>query len=296
MPGFCVNCGAPLTGAFCNTCGARAVAPSAPSAQPVAPYAPPSPVQAVVPSASQTSGAAAKGSGLGKVLAIVGGVLVLLFVIGVGAAVYGVYWVKHKVTAYSSAVTGRASEPVKVENGDSCRLLSTADLQQVLGVTVEKSAEIVENSTPGCAYYTNPQAFAQLQRMAAEQARRQTEEVNNRPGPKDDNLGALLKDSNQMEGIVKTLGLTQPVQDGRVFAFTVQRHSGQNSWSGARLAESVVPGFEEVPGVGDHAMIGSFGHAFYLLKGDAMIYMETTWVPDARTRGAEIGKKIMGNL
>ncbi|MFZ0864606.1 MAG: hypothetical protein ABR881_00030 [Candidatus Sulfotelmatobacter sp.] len=284
-----------MTGAFCNKCGARAVLPGASTAQPVAPYAPPSPVQGAVQPASQSAGAA-KNSGLGKVLAIVGGVLLLLFVIAVGAGVYGVYWVKHKVTAYSSAVTGGSSEPIKVEKGDSCRLLSTEELQQVLGVTVEKSAEIVEGSTPGCAYYTNPQAFAQLQRMAAEQARRQTEAVNNRPGPKDDNLGALLKDTNQMEGIVKTLGLTQPVQDGRVFAFTVQRDSGRNSWSGARLAESVVPGFEEVPGVGDHAMIGSFGHAFYLLKGDAMIYMETTWVPDARTRGAEIGKKIMGNL
>ncbi len=183
-----------------------------------------------------------------------------------------------------------------LEKGDTCRLLSTAELQQVLGVTVEKSAEIMEDSAPGCAYYTNPQAFAQLQHMAAEQARRQTEEVNRRPGPKDDNLGALLKDTNQMEGIVKTLALTQPVEDGRVFAFTVQRGATPESWSGARLVQSAVPGFEEVSGIGDHAMIGAFGHAFYLMKGDAMIYMETTWVPDARSRGAEIGKKIIGNL
>jgi hypothetical protein len=305
MAGFCVSCGAPLTGAFCNACGARAVTPNPLPAQPIAP-APPPPVQAaaqpVLQTTGQPAGAAAKGSGLGKALAIVGGVLLLLFVMGVGAAVYGVYWVKHKVTAYTSAVTGGSGESIKgesikvVEKGDSCRLLSTAELQQVLGVTVEKSAEIVEGSTPGCAYYTNPQAFAQLQRMAIEQARRQVDEVNKRPGPKDDNLGALLKDANQMEGIVKTLGLTQPVQDGRVFAFTVQRDSGSNSWAGARLAESAVPGFEEVPGVGDHAMIGSFGHAFYLMKGDAMIYMETTWVPDARMRGAEIGKKIMEKL
>jgi hypothetical protein len=292
MPGFCVSCGTPLTGAFCNKCGARAVGLGASAAQPSAPS-----VQAAVPPASPGAGAAVKGSGLGKVLAIVGGVLVLLFVIGVGTAVYGVYWVKHKVTAYSSAVTGGPSEPIKVvEKGDSCRLLSTAELQQVLGVAVEKSAEIVEGSAPGCAYYTNPQAFAELQRMAAEQARRQTEEVNRRPGPKDDNLGALLKDTNQMEGIVKTLALTQPVEDGRVFAFTVQRGATPESWSGARLVQTAVPGFEDVPGVGDHAMIGSFGHAFYLMKGDAMIYMETTWVPDARLHGAEIGKKIIGNL
>jgi hypothetical protein len=298
MPGFCVSCGAPLTGAFCNKCGARAVAPSASTAQPSAPA---SPAQAAVPPASPTTGqiagTAAKGSGLGKVLAIIGGTLLLLFVIGVGAAVYGAYWVKHKVTAYSSALTGKSSEPIKVlEKGDSCRLLSTTDLQQVLGVTIEKSAEIEEDSAPGCAYYTNPQAFAQLQRMAAEQARRQTEEVNRRPGPKDDNLGALLKDTNQMEGIVKTLALTQPVEDGRVFSFTVQRGAGPDSWAGARLVQSAVPGFEEVSGIGDHAMIGAFGHAFYLMKGDAMIYLETTWVPDARARGAEIGKKIVGNL
>ncbi len=296
MAGFCVSCGAPLSGAFCNKCGARALSPSAPSAQPVASN-PPSPVQAAPPPAGQVAGTAAKSSGLGKVLAIVGGILVLLFVIGASAAVYGVYWVKHKVTAYSTAVTGRSSEPVKVvEKGDSCRLLSTAELEKVLGVTVEKSAEIMEDSAPGCAYYTNQQAFSKLQRMAMEQARRQTDEVNRRPGPKDNDLGALLKDTNQMEGIVKTLGLTGPVQDGRVFSFTLQRGGGPEAWSGARVAQAAVPGFEEVPGVGDHAMIGSFGHAFYVQKGDAMLYLETTWVPDAKARGTEISKKILGNL
>jgi hypothetical protein len=298
MPGFCVSCGAALSGAFCNSCGARAVPPSAPTQQAAA-VAPP--VQTAVPIASpatgQPVGTAAKGSGLGKVLAIVGGIFLLLLVIGVGSAIYGVYWVKHKVAAYTSAVTGAPSEPIKVvAKGDSCRLLSTTELQSVLGVAIEKSAEIVEDSAPGCAYYTNPEAFAQLQRMAAEQARRQTEEVNKRPGPKDDNLGALLKDANQMEGIVKTLGLTQPVKDGRVFSFTVQRDFGQDSWSGMRLTESAVPGFEEVSGVGDHAMIGAFGHAFYVLKGSAMIHLDTTWVPDARARGADLGRKIMGNL
>lgn len=300
MAGFCVNCGTPLTGAFCNNCGARAVSPSAaspvqPSAQPpVVPYTavpvtqtPPTP-QVVAP---------AKGSGLGKVLLIVGGVLVLLFVIGISAAMYGVYWVKHKVSSYTSAVTGGSSAPIKVvETGNSCRLLSTAELQKVLGVAIEKSAEIMENSTPGCAYFTNQEAFSQLQRMAAEQARRQTEEVNNRPGPKPDNLPALMKDANQLEGVVKTLAMTQPVQDGKVFSFTVQSNFGQDSWSGMRLTESAVPGFEEVPGVGDHAMIGAFGHAFYILKGDKMIYMDMTTVPDARTRGAQLGRKIMANL
>ena len=53
-----------------------------------------------------------------------------------------------------------------------CKLLSTADLQQMIGVTVERSAEIMDNGDPGCAYYTNPAAFSQLQkrRLGAGQA------------------------------------------------------------------------------------------------------------------------------
>jgi hypothetical protein len=301
MAGFCVNCGTPLTGTFCNNCGARAVSPS--TASPVQPAAQPAVVPytavpvAQTPPTSQVAAPTAKGSGLGKVLLIVGAVLVLLFVIGISAAMYGVYWVKHKVSSYASAVTGGSSAPIKaVENGNSCRLLSTAELQKVLGVAIEKSAEIMENSTPGCAYFTNQEAFSQLQRMAAGQARRQAGEVNNRPGPKPDNLLALMKDANQLEGVVKTLAMTQPLQDGRVFSFTVQTNFGQDSWSGMRLTESAVPGFEEVSGVGDHAMMGGFGHAFYILKGDKMIYMDMTTVPDARTRGAQLGRKIMANF
>jgi len=301
MAGFCVNCGTPLTGAFCNNCGAQAVSPSPvlpvqPAAQPpVVPYTTVPVAQS--PPTPPVARPASKGSGLGKVLAIVGGVLVLLFVIGISAAMYGVYWVKHKVSSYASAVAGGSSAPIKVvANGNSCRLLSTAELQKVLGVAIEKSAEIMENSTPGCAYYTNQEAFNQLQRMAAEQARRQTDEVNKRPGPKPDNLPALMKNANDLEGVVKTLTMTQPSQDGRVFSFTVQSNFGEDSWSGARLTESAVPGFEEVSGVGDHAMIGAFGHAFYILKGDKMIYMDMTTVPDARTRGAQLGRKIMANL
>ena len=317
MAGFCVSCGTPLTGPFCNNCGARAVPPSAP-AQGV-PYQPVEPVQAgyqpvnVPVSPSQPAAAmpvqagyqpvqapvtsAPKGLGLGRVLLWVGGVLLVLFMIGAGAAIYGVYWVKHKVSNYASAITGGSSDSMKVvASGDSCRLLSTAELQKVLGVPIEKSAEIVESDQPGCAYYTNQAAFAQLQRMAMEQARRQSEEQSKKPGPKGDNPLALLKDANQLEGVVKTFGMTQPVKDGQVFSFTVQRGVSADAWSGMRVTEAAVPGFEEVPGVGDHAMIGAFGHAFYVQRGDAVITMSMMMVPDARVKGSEIGKRIIGKL
>ncbi|HKV78921.1 MAG TPA: hypothetical protein VJP02_12300 [Candidatus Sulfotelmatobacter sp.] len=240
---------------------------------------------------------APKGSGLGKVLLWVGGIFLVLFMIVAGAAIYGAYWVKHKVSSYASAISGGSSDNVKVvASGDSCRMLSTAELQKILGVKIEKSAEIVDDNQPGCAYYTDAQAVSQLQRMALEQAKKQTDEVNRRPGPKPDSLPALMKNANELEGIVKTLGMTQPPTDGRVFSFTVQRGVSADSWAGMRVTEAAVPGFEEVPGVGDHAMIGAFGHAFYLQKGDAVITMSTMFVPDARVRGSQIGKTILGKL
>ncbi|HYM76519.1 MAG TPA: hypothetical protein VE377_11125 [Candidatus Dormibacteraeota bacterium] len=325
MSGFCVSCGAPLTGPFCNSCGARAVPPPAQAAPPPMPVQSPVPPPVQQPAAWQpvnvpSSQAASvplnqpppqptyqpvsapvsappKSSGVGKILLWVGGVLLVLFMVGAAAAVYGFYWAKHKVESYASAVTGDKSDSIKVvASGNSCRLLSTSDLQQVLGVPIEKSAEIEEDSQPGCAYYTNQEAFNQLQKMAAEQAKRQADEVNARPGPKPDNLPALMKNANELEGVVKTLGMTQPSKDGRVFSFTVQHGFGADSWSGMRLTESAVPGFQEVPGVGDHAMIGAFGHAFYVQKGDALITMSMMFVPDARTRGTALGKRIIGNL
>jgi hypothetical protein len=316
MPGFCVSCGTPLTGPFCNNCGARAVPPGSPvqatpastPAQSPAGYQPvvvpstllqpvsPMPALGYQPVQAPVS-ATPKGSGIGKVLLWVGGIFLLLFMIVAGAAIYGAYWVKHKVSNYASAISGGSSDNVKVvASGDSCRMLSTAELQKILGVKIEKSAEIVDDNQPGCAYYTDAQSVSQLQRMAMAQAKKQTDEVNRRPGPKPDNLPALMKNANDLEGIVKTLGMTQPPADGRVFSFTVERGVSADAWAGMRVTEAAVPGFEEVAGVGDHAMIGAFGHAFYLQKGDAVITMSTMFVPDARMRGSQIGKTILGKL
>src|SRR5258705_13319718 len=106
MPGFCVSCGTPLTGPFCNHCGARAVPPSV-QAQTAPPPPPATPVQAGYQPVSSSQpvaamplqggdqpvqapvSAAPQGSGLGRVLPWVGGVFFVLFMIGAGGAIYG---------------------------------------------------------------------------------------------------------------------------------------------------------------------------------------------------------------
>ena len=263
MPGFCGNCGAPISGPFCGKCGQPADAPRTPvQSQPVA--RPPA-----QPLAQPAAGAAKKSSGLGKVLLIVGGVAVVLIVAVIGAAFYGVHLVKKKISNYTEAATGGSSpDIVQVAHGTSCALLSKEDLQQILGVTVEKSAEVEENSEPGCAYYTNPAAFAQLQQMAIEQARKDSQRAAaEHKGEKVDNPLELLKDTKDLEGVVKGFGLSQPDKDGRVFSFTVKHNYSSADWSAMRTTMSVVPGFEELPGIGDAAMIGSFGHALLCAEG-----------------------------
>ena len=183
-----------------------------------------------------------------------------------------------------------------------CKLLSTGDLQQMIGVTVERSAEIMDNGDPGCAYYTNPAAFADLQKLAIAQAKRDSEKVSNEPGAnakgngKNDDFIELMKHTKEMEGIVKGFGLSAPDPSGKVFSFSVDRNFGSGNWLPLRTTLSVVPGFDDVNGVGDHAMIGSFGHAFFVLKGDSMFKLDTIYLPEARTRGSEIANKIISNM
>ncbi len=329
MAEFCTNCGAPLSGAFCGRCGHRAQSASAPApvavptpqpvvsptvepvatSQPTAQPVPPQPASTQPPIAQQyvaqppiqptqqPPAQPPKSSGGGKALLIVGGIILVMVLGAFGAVLYGVHWVKHKVSSITGdAIGGGSSE---VSQGNMCKLLSTGDLQQMIGVTVERSAEIMDNGDPGCAYYTNPAAFAELQKLAIAQAKRDSERASQNPDVKNskgDNPLELLKHTKEMEGIVKGLGLSAPDPTGRVFSFSVNNKFGSENWGPLRTTLSVVPGFDEVNGVGDHAMIGSFGHAFYVLKGDSVFKLDTMYLPEARNRGSEIANKIISHM
>ena len=320
MAEFCTNCGSPLSGPFCGRCGHRAQSASAPAqtltpqpavapiAQPAAAAQPASakPVSSQQPIAQQPAQPASqpptaqspKSSGAGKALLIVGGIILVMVLGAFGAVFYGVQWVRHKVSSMTGGAIGGSSSS-EVSQGNMCKLLSTGDLQQMIGVTVERSAEIMDNGDPGCAYYTNPAAFAELQKLAIAQAKRDSERASQYPDVKNskgDNPLELLKHTKEMEGIVKGFGLSAPDPSGRVFSFSVNRNAGSDSWAPLRTTISIVPGFEEVNGVGDHAMIGSFGHAFYVLKGDSVFKLDTMYLPEARARGSEIGRKLISHF
>ena len=285
MPSYCPNCGSPVSGPFCGNCGQKLQAS-------VTPAQPPPPVTPAAASAQPSSSR--------KPLLIGCAIVVILFAVGIAGTVYGFYWFKNKaiakVASYSGGMVGTPAE-VRVAHGNTCSLLSREELQQLLGVTIEKTVEIMEGSAPGCAYYTNPAGFEQLRNLAIEQARKQAEAAKNEPASKSDNPLTLLKNVNQLEGVVKALSLTQGGdKEGRAFAFTVDRGFGRGNWTTLRATTALVPGFQEVQGLGDHAMVGSFGHVLHVLQGDNLISLELTWVPDARSRGGDIARKIASHL
>jgi hypothetical protein len=290
MAGFCIHCGSSIDGAFCSKCGKPA--PSSTAARP----AQVGPVQAspVQPAAAPLP-PASKGPSVAKILFIALGIIALLVVIVVGGAIFGFMAIKHKVREATGGTLG-GTHQMNVSHGDACRLLSADQVKAVLDVDIVRTQEMMEGSNAGCAYYTNADGFARLQKVAAAQAKRDSETASKEIDPNEKNPMELMKHTKEMEGMIKSLGLTQPGEEGRVFAFTIQKHFGSESWSSMRTAMAMVPGFEEVSDVGDQAMVGTFGHTFLILKGNNMIRLETIYVPETRTRGAELGRQIVAGL
>src|ERR1700681_107171 len=99
MPNFCANCGSPVNGPFCGSCGQQVKASSAPTPPP--PVAP-APIQyAPLPAAPQRPSSR-------KPLLIGCAIVVILFGIGIVASVYSFYWVKNRALAKVSSYTGGA--------------------------------------------------------------------------------------------------------------------------------------------------------------------------------------------
>src|SRR5690349_12890870 len=105
MPSFCTNCGSPVSGPFCGSCGQRAQSQAAPT--PLVPPPPPSSAPMLPPTVvTAPPTAAPKSSGAGKPLLIGCAIVFVLLAAGTAAAVYGVYWFKNKAMAKVSTYTG----------------------------------------------------------------------------------------------------------------------------------------------------------------------------------------------
>ncbi len=256
MP-HCTNCGSPLPqgAAFCTHCGARA---GAPVPQPSG-YAPAAP--------------AAKGGGIGKILLIIGGVVVLLGVLAIGGLVATGFWVKKKV---ETAAEKMGVSPAPVITGkarryaDPCSLLSAAEASRATGIAITRT----EGRGDECLYYGSAEQASEKGLAQAQEAMRKMRENQ----AADEKQAARL-----MEDLMKGLAASgQPAQGGALFHVKVTYgEEAKQQESAYRLAMGFmggVPGAQEgtskptgLEGIGDRAYLAPLATGLFVLKGDAWV-------------------------
>lgn len=287
MANFCVSCGRPVTpgAGFCPGCGAR-LDQGAPQAPPVQQnqFAPPA--AAPVPARS--------GSGLKIVL-----VALFLFCAFGAAAVVGLfYYAKHKVhekMAELKATTGvdlpaaiesAANSPAAVaRRGNPCSVLTAAEAQQIIGMTVVRAvANEGGTSDEACSYYADPAAS----KAAADQAAEKFKELQN---------GKSAGNIRQVEDLVKSIGASANDGSTPILQVTIYRGNGKMATAAFNIGSGMMgvkP--EKPPGPWDEAAFGPMNSTLTLRKGENGAMIDLRQIPQGHDRGLELAKIIAGRL
>src|SRR5262249_3739798 len=155
----------------------------------------------------------------GKVLLVVFGCFVLFGALATAGIYYAASRLKAKALQTISGATGvtlRDAGKPRVAVKNVCAVLPKEDVEQVLGIQIEKTAEITDAGESGCAFFTSPEAFKKLTGDSLAQVRKEAEAdavkaeagaaKPEKPGRGADNPLALLNTESlkKLEGIVKT--------------------------------------------------------------------------------------------
>jgi hypothetical protein len=299
MPGFCRNCGTPLTppSAFCVKCGAQTAA------------APPAAVSAAVPAPVVTT---SSGVSLIKVGVVVLSVLLLL---GVMSAA-GLYYAAHRLVKNVESVTGEGSvgnamrtvasaaasashehgrkEKVK-EKLDGCLLMMKDEPTEILGVEIIKtnSQPTANHDGEHCDYFAKP-------RSVEEDAEKTKESFKALQGTKDG-----PPSDKAIADMVKNYSRTMINAEGGepYFTFTVDRDAGPAGLAGFEMGNALASAASggksssgELAGLGDDASLGIGESMLCVRKGDVVIILELSQITDGKAKGIAMAKKILSRL
>jgi len=277
---FCPGCGASLPGpvSFCAQCGRRLEAPAPVSPSGPAPaQAQPPPQWSAPPIPPQRPAPQQRSTGLGKIL------LIALVVIGVilagivGAGYYAVHRVKQKVdqvraeyAADDPAVTGRAA----LGGRSACDLLGNAEFRRITGVAVAESVPTESGSELTCEYFSTP---------PKEPARRKpvrAEEIQN---------------AQQALDAVQA-AMSQAASHAPVLRVTIHLGNAKAMMLGSRLATGVTTENSRIDNLGDEAYMDGTGTMLAVRKGKRGVMLTMPLLPNSRTTGPLIAKKILDQI
>lgn len=306
VAGFCVKCGSPHEAgqAFCMKCGASVggAAPAAqatPTASPAAPVTPTPTPRPVTPAAAPVAASPAaaapvakKGGGgtLVKVLLVLG----VFFILIVGAAIAGVWYVGHRVKEKiaSLGLNDTSSSDRSVAGGSTanvnlCSVLSMAEVSQATSAEVVR-AEAPTDGNAGCVY--------SVKGDAADLAAKHASHL----------MGSMGADKNSQamgEQFGKTMFHAQEGQEQTsssdhpgevpVLSFSVDTTGAKAQYELNKKGLGMLGpvGSVDLPGVGDEAFSSSGGMIF-VRKGNKLIRMMFLMCPCTTNDVVPLAKKI----
>lgn len=293
MANFCTNCGASVAGRFCTACGATAQAPTAPAA----------PAASAAPTAAASSGSAV------KIIVIVVGALFVMGAIGVAGMIYVGYKAKQKITEIArengipvgpGALTSAATPVVITSHpqGGGCSVLSGEDVQQILGIAVERVETVPDTGQDlTCHYWIS---LAERRRQAAAQIASGISGLSKYKDAKEPDLNDGAK---MVAGALTALTTTATSGPGD-FSIEVEvvRTGGKEAFEKLLKAQTGVNGvtggfgLQNLDGVGDRAFIIAAGQAVAVLKGDSYLYLSFAQFAPGPEKAAELAKKAAQRL
>ena len=296
---FCQSCGAQVSGAFCTKCGAPAgQAPSPPQPPPPPQYTP------APPQYSQPLPPAAKsGAGL-KILFVVLGVIAVLGMLFVGALMYG--WHKVKETAASKGIDLNSFSETRrgpARRLDACDLLTKEDLSQILNLTVERSEGTGKSTHSTCRYYSAAAQQRGTDEAAAALKKLQETKSGNSPAQEEETLKDL---GNVVRGVTTAAGAA----NAPMLSIEVETDNAKAAMAGFKIGMGLTGGVvgqgmdpvarkalgEQIPGLGDEAMMGPLLSLFMFRKGDVAVQVDGRQLPGGREAQLAIAHRILDKL
>lgn len=292
MASFCVQCGAPLTGAFCVKCGADAGAATN-SAQGQTSAHSAEQIRAVLEPPTIAK------KGLSPVAKLGIAALAIIFV-GVAAAV-GVYYVAHRVSQKfhqvsdgvlaSNSDSGSSSEASSSSSsdnslGDVCRFLSKEDVTKAIGVQIVRT----QSEDNGCSYIARGTQTDMLAKHAAAMS---------------GDMGADKKTQQVVQafagGMGKMFQSEEPVPEpdaageGPVFTVSLDQNGAEEQM---RLNAAVLGNLgpqQRVPAIGDQAFVTADG-MMMVRKGKTLARIMYMTCPCGTKQVIPLAKKLAGSL
>jgi hypothetical protein len=293
MPNFCSQCGSPVSGPFCGSCGAKADPPKVQSAQPAAaapPAAPvPTPPTPPAPPAQVAVVPAPKSSSASKILIAIAVVVVVFGAMAAGGIYYAVRRVKQRVHQLAAEYgTDGTMNSAGGGNGDVCRYLSKEDVSKALGIEIVATRS---ESDSGCSYLAHGTAADMTAKHLSAMAGARGADAKSQQMVEQFASG-IFKSSEEQKGDLNE----DAAGNVPVLSFSIDTNAAETQMKLNGNILGSLPGTrQDLPGIGDEAY-DLAGAMVFVRKGDKLVRIMYATCPCTLDAIKPLAKELADSL